>query len=241
MSPIAFPAGSGLSARPLRRARRPARATAGGPAASPREPATARRPASARSAAGVRRRRTPRARGRRRHHPKRDRTRRGIPLRGRSRYREGRRDRGGRSRTCGLPPMRPMTGPPAVTAAGRGGARVIMVADNLPKIAVRLMSRCGARQRVWAGKGLGSFPMPALTPAEISAIDAAHIWHPYSTIGAEAMPPVVAVGAQRRVADADRRRQARRGARRDEFVVDRDPRPRPPGARLRDRLPAGHG
>jgi adenosylmethionine---8-amino-7-oxononanoate aminotransferase len=35
-----------------------------------------------------------------------------------------------------------------------------------------------------------------LTPAEISAIDAAHIWHPYSTIGAEAQPPVVAVGAR---------------------------------------------
>ena len=42
---------------------------------------------------------------------------------------------------------------------------------------------------------LGSFSMPALTPAEISAIDAAHVWHPYSAIGAEAMPPVVAVGA----------------------------------------------
>jgi adenosylmethionine-8-amino-7-oxononanoate aminotransferase len=39
--------------------------------------------------------------------------------------------------------------------------------------------------------------MSALTPAEISAIDAAHVWHPYSTIGAEAMPPVVAVGASR--------------------------------------------
>jgi adenosylmethionine-8-amino-7-oxononanoate aminotransferase len=38
--------------------------------------------------------------------------------------------------------------------------------------------------------------MPALTPAEISAIDAAHVWHPYSTIGAEAMPPFVAVGAR---------------------------------------------
>ncbi|SBS75956.1 7,8-diaminopelargonic acid synthase, PLP-dependent [uncultured Mycobacterium sp.] len=37
--------------------------------------------------------------------------------------------------------------------------------------------------------------MSALTPEQISAIDAAHIWHPYSTIGAEAMPPVVAVGA----------------------------------------------
>ena len=38
--------------------------------------------------------------------------------------------------------------------------------------------------------------MPALTPEQISAIDAAHVWHPYSTIGAEAMPPVVAVGAK---------------------------------------------
>jgi adenosylmethionine---8-amino-7-oxononanoate aminotransferase len=38
--------------------------------------------------------------------------------------------------------------------------------------------------------------VPALTPAEISAIDAAHLWHPYSTIGAEALSPVVAVGAR---------------------------------------------
>ncbi|WP_372507353.1 adenosylmethionine--8-amino-7-oxononanoate transaminase [Mycobacterium heckeshornense] len=38
--------------------------------------------------------------------------------------------------------------------------------------------------------------VPALTPAQISAIDAAHLWHPYSTIGAEAVPPVVAVGAR---------------------------------------------
>ncbi len=37
--------------------------------------------------------------------------------------------------------------------------------------------------------------MPALTPAEISAIDAAHVWHPYSTIGAETLAPLVAVGA----------------------------------------------
>ena len=35
-----------------------------------------------------------------------------------------------------------------------------------------------------------------MTPQQISAIDAAHIWHPYSTIGAEAIPPVVAVGAK---------------------------------------------
>ncbi len=42
--------------------------------------------------------------------------------------------------------------------------------------------------------------MPAtragLTPEEISAIDAAHLWHPYSTIGAEAVAPVVAVAAR---------------------------------------------
>ncbi|KZS61365.1 adenosylmethionine--8-amino-7-oxononanoate transaminase [Mycobacterium ostraviense] len=36
---------------------------------------------------------------------------------------------------------------------------------------------------------------PGLTPEQISAIDAAHLWHPYSTIGAEALPPIVAVAA----------------------------------------------
>ena len=36
---------------------------------------------------------------------------------------------------------------------------------------------------------------PRLTPEQISAIDAAHLWHPYSTIGAEAVPPVVVTGA----------------------------------------------
>ncbi|MCG7580300.1 adenosylmethionine--8-amino-7-oxononanoate transaminase [Mycolicibacterium sp. OfavD-34-C] len=38
--------------------------------------------------------------------------------------------------------------------------------------------------------------MCAMTPAEISAIDAAHVWHPYSPIGAGAVPPLVAVGAR---------------------------------------------
>ncbi|KGI68155.1 adenosylmethionine--8-amino-7-oxononanoate transaminase [Mycolicibacterium rufum] len=38
--------------------------------------------------------------------------------------------------------------------------------------------------------------MPALTPIEISAIDAAHIWHPYSPMGPGALAPVVAVGAR---------------------------------------------
>jgi adenosylmethionine-8-amino-7-oxononanoate aminotransferase len=37
--------------------------------------------------------------------------------------------------------------------------------------------------------------MPPLTPEQISAIDAAHVWHPYSKISADAIPPVVAVGA----------------------------------------------
>jgi adenosylmethionine-8-amino-7-oxononanoate aminotransferase len=35
----------------------------------------------------------------------------------------------------------------------------------------------------------------ALNPQQIGAIDAAHIWHPYSTIGAEAMSPLVALAA----------------------------------------------
>ncbi|MGE2713846.1 adenosylmethionine--8-amino-7-oxononanoate transaminase [Mycolicibacterium litorale] len=38
--------------------------------------------------------------------------------------------------------------------------------------------------------------MPALTPAQIGALDAAHVWHPYSTIGASAVPPVVALAAK---------------------------------------------
>lgn len=39
-------------------------------------------------------------------------------------------------------------------------------------------------------------PEPGLTPEQVSAIDAAHLWHPYSTIGSEAIPPVVAVAAR---------------------------------------------
>lgn len=35
-----------------------------------------------------------------------------------------------------------------------------------------------------------------MTPEQISAIDAAHVWHPYSTIGSETVAPVVAVGAR---------------------------------------------
>ena len=38
--------------------------------------------------------------------------------------------------------------------------------------------------------------MSALNPQQISAIDAAHIWHPYSTLGPGAIAPVVATGAQ---------------------------------------------
>ena len=35
-----------------------------------------------------------------------------------------------------------------------------------------------------------------LTPGEISAIDSAHIWHPYSSVGTGAFPPLVAVAAR---------------------------------------------
>ncbi len=34
-----------------------------------------------------------------------------------------------------------------------------------------------------------------LNPQQISAIDAAHLWHPYAAMGSAAIPPVVAVGA----------------------------------------------
>src|SRR5258708_17870036 len=37
---------------------------------------------------------------------------------------------------------------------------------------------------------------PSLTPEQISAIDAAHLWHPYSTIGTESPPPLVATAAR---------------------------------------------
>ncbi|WP_099023074.1 adenosylmethionine--8-amino-7-oxononanoate transaminase [Mycolicibacterium palauense] len=38
--------------------------------------------------------------------------------------------------------------------------------------------------------------MCALTPEQIAAVDAAHIWHPYSTVGVPtALPPLVALGA----------------------------------------------
>lgn len=36
----------------------------------------------------------------------------------------------------------------------------------------------------------------ALTPAQIGALDATHIWHPYSPIGDGALPPVVALAAK---------------------------------------------
>ena len=38
--------------------------------------------------------------------------------------------------------------------------------------------------------------VPALTPDEIGAIDAAHLWHPYSPVGPHALTPIVAVGAR---------------------------------------------
>jgi adenosylmethionine-8-amino-7-oxononanoate aminotransferase len=38
--------------------------------------------------------------------------------------------------------------------------------------------------------------VPALTPDQISAIDAAHVWHPYSPMGEHALAPTVAVAAE---------------------------------------------
>ncbi|MEU0496320.1 adenosylmethionine--8-amino-7-oxononanoate transaminase [Mycobacterium sp. NPDC006124] len=51
--------------------------------------------------------------------------------------------------------------------------------------------------------------MPPLTPEQISRIDAAHVWHPYSRIATDAIPPLVAVaarGASLTVVDDDGRR-----------------------------------
>lgn len=53
-----------------------------------------------------------------------------------------------------------------------------------------------AQEAVPALARLGCYSVSALTPQQISAIDAAHVWHPYSTIGAGAMPPYVATGAR---------------------------------------------
>jgi adenosylmethionine-8-amino-7-oxononanoate aminotransferase len=41
-----------------------------------------------------------------------------------------------------------------------------------------------------------SIPVPALTPDQISVLDAAHVWHPYSTLGTDSLPPVVALAAK---------------------------------------------
>ena len=69
-----------------------------------------------------------------------------------------------------------------------------------------------------------------MTPEQISAIDAAHLWHPYSTIGSEAVAPVVAVAARGAWLTLVRDGKPDRGARRDELLVDGDPRAWPPGA-----------
>lgn len=69
-----------------------------------------------------------------------------------------------------------------------------MIEVNLPKNPVVLTFRMPTARQV--SKGLGCRSVAELTPAQISAIDTAHVWHPYSTIGAEALAPVVAVGAK---------------------------------------------
>lgn len=53
-----------------------------------------------------------------------------------------------------------------------------------------------ASQSVSKRARLGCPTVAELTPAQINAIDAAHIWHPYSAMGSDTLPPVVAVGAK---------------------------------------------
>lgn len=69
-----------------------------------------------------------------------------------------------------------------------------MIEVNLPKNSLPLTFRMPRPRPV--SKGLGCGSVAELTPEQISAIDTAHIWHPYSTIGAQALEPVVAVGAK---------------------------------------------
>ena len=66
-----------------------------------------------------------------------------------------------------------------------------MIARQSTNSAVLLI--CGEAAR--GGCDVRLLHVSALTPEQISAIDAAHIWHPYSAIGADAIPPVVAVEA----------------------------------------------
>ena len=61
------------------------------------------------------------------------------------------------------------------------------------------MSGCvslAAIARPYRPSSVGSDSVPALTPEQIGAIDAAHIWHPYSPVGAQALAPVVVVAAR---------------------------------------------
>ncbi len=125
--------------------------------------------------------------------------------------------------------------PGSVTGAGRGGARVIMVDGQSTEVAGdSCHGRCIAagEQRI------------RLVPCRVDArrdqrdrrrARLASLQH---RSGAEALPPVVAVarkGAWLTLIDDG---APDRGARRDGVVVDRDPRPRPPGAGRGDHRPA---
>src|ERR1700730_8189482 len=78
-------------------------------------------------------------------------------------------------------------------------ARVIMIRSQFTPSS-SFCTRCGQRLANVNGftriAALGSVSVPALTPDEIGAIDAAHVWHPYSPVGAQALTPVVAVAAR---------------------------------------------
>ena len=81
--------------------------------------------------------------------------------------------------------------------------------------------------------------MPALTPAEISAIDAAARVAPVQHHRRRGVAAGGRGGCAGRLADRRARRSAGRGARRDGVVVDRDPRPRASRCSTGDRRPAG--
>jgi adenosylmethionine---8-amino-7-oxononanoate aminotransferase len=69
---------------------------------------------------------------------------------------------------------------------------------NLPKVRPehRMTAACRANVNLLCGiAALGSVSVPELTPDEIGALDAAHVWHPYSPVGSSALAPVVAVAA----------------------------------------------
>ena len=82
-------------------------------------------------------------------------------------------------------------GSAALAGDGRNRVKEDMIVRQSTNSAVPLI--CG--EAAPGGCDVRLHTVSALTPQQISAIDAAHIWHPYSAIGADAIPPVVVVAA----------------------------------------------